>query len=197
MECPRYREMGLLKRRGALKDVLDLLEEFCKLNEVRIESRGRLPQRSENRWEELKSLYDRLMSRDPSARKPGMPTFVAEDIRERLKHRERLRVPTDMEVFFRYKDTYLSSRLVNLSRGGLFLGSSVLLAEGAQITVYLPNLGDDYEDIFETRGEVAWTTRGSPQSGIPRGMGVRFRELSGSAKAQLDTLLIRKLQARL
>ena len=116
-----------VKKGVALKDVLDLLEEFCKLNDARMESRGRLPRRSELRWRELKVLYDKLMSRSSETKDHKAPNFVVDDVRKRLSHRGRLRVPTSMEVFFRYRGTYFSSRLVNLSRGGLFMSSNILL----------------------------------------------------------------------
>jgi hypothetical protein len=179
-----------------LKNVLDLLEEFCKLNDARTASRGYLTEGSERRWRDLKALYDRLMSRPPA----GNPTtnyFAEDDIRERLKHRKRLRVKTDMEAFFRYRDTYLSSRLVNVSRGGLFLSSNVLLSKGSYVTLYLPNLGSDYGELFETKGEVAWTTPGIPEAGIPRGMGIRFKEVTKRTVEQLDSYIIESLQKRL
>lgn len=181
----------------ALKDVLDLLEEFCRLNEARIESRGRLPHRNELRWRELKVLYDRLMSRGSGMKEYQAPSFVVEDVRKRLSHRGRLRVPTSMEVFFRYKGTYFSSRLVNLSRGGLFMSSNILLTAGSPIIVYLPNLGESYEDLFETRGEVAWSSKGSSATNLPRGMGICFRDMKQRAAEQLDTFLIQAIHQQL
>jgi c-di-GMP-binding flagellar brake protein YcgR len=125
------------------------------------------------------------------------PQFDSDDIRQRIKHRIRLRIPTDMEAFFRYKDTFLPSRLVNLSRGGLFMSSKVLLSEGSRITLYLPNLGSDFGELFETQGEVVWATRGIPRSGLPRGMGIRFRAVRGIAAEQLDSYIVESLQKRL
>lgn len=186
-----------VKKGVALKDVLDLLEEFCRLNEARIESRGRLPRSNELRWRELKVLYDRLMSQGSTDKPYHPPSFVVDDIRKRLSHRERLRVPTSMEVFFRYKDTYFSSRLVNLSRGGLFMSSNILLTTGSPITVYLPNLGDNYEELFETRGEVAWSSKGGSATTMPRGMGVSFRDMNQGAAEQLDAFLIKAIHRQL
>jgi Tfp pilus assembly protein PilZ len=102
-----------------------------------------------------------------------------------------------MEVFFRYKDTYFSSRLVNLSRGGLFMSSNILLTKGSPITIYLPNLGDSYEDLFETRGEVAWSSRGGSATNLPRGMGICFRDMKQRAAEQLDAYLIDAIHRQL
>jgi hypothetical protein len=188
---------GSKPREMALKDILDLLEEFSRLNDAKTQSKGRLPRISETRWRDLKALYDRLMSRQVQKESENDPQIASADIRERIRHRERLRVRADMETFFRYRDDFLPSRLVNLSRGGLFLSSKVLLDEGSQITLYLPNLGSDYGELFETHGEVVWTTRGIPAAGLPRGMGIRFLSVNGIASEQLDSYIIEALRKRL
>jgi hypothetical protein len=181
----------------ALKDVLDLLEEFCRLNEAKTQSKGRLPPLSESRWRDLKALYDRLMSRRELDDHAVSNQFDSDDIRERIKSRRRLRIPADMEAFFRYKDTFLASRLVNLSRGGLFLSSRILLSRGSRITLYLPNLSSDFGELFETQGEVVWATEGLPQSGLPRGMGIRFHAIKGMGAEQLDAYIVESLQKRI
>jgi hypothetical protein len=137
------------------------------------------------------------MSREARKESSSPTQFDPDDIRQRIKHRKRLRIRTDMEVFFRYEDNFLPSRLVNLSRGGLFLSSNILLDKGSLITLYLPNLGSDYGELFETRAEVVWATRGIPESGFPRGMGVRFHEISGIAAEQLDYYIVDALQKQL
>ncbi len=180
----------------ALKDVLDLLEEFCRLNEAKTQSKGRLSPVSESRWRDLKALYDRLMSRREQSDRAVSPQFDSDDIRQRIKHRKRLRIPTDMEAFFRYKDTFLPSQLVNLSRGGLFLSSKVLLSEGTRITLYLPNLSSDFGELFETQGEVIWATSGLTLSGLPRGMGIRLHAIKRIAAEQLDAFIVESLQKR-
>jgi hypothetical protein len=180
----------------ALKNVLDLLEEFGKLNDAKIDGNGYLPPKAERRWMELRSLYDGIMLSASSGNSP-LPSFHIDEVRRRLKHRGRLRVSTDMEAFFRYKDMYLSSRLVNVSRGGLYLSSNVLLDRGIRITVYLPNLAESYGDLFESKTEVAWTNREQARDGLPRGMGVSFRDIEGKAAAQLDSYIVETISERI
>ena len=179
-----------------MKNILDLLEEFGKLNDAKVDANGYLPPKSELRWRELRTLYDGIMSPVGSGNLP-LPSFHIDQVRRRLKHRGRLRVRADMEAFFRYKDMYLSSRLVNMSRGGLFLGSNVLLDRGIRITVYLPNLAESYGDLFETKTEVAWTNREQSQVGLPRGMGVSFRDIGGKAATQLDSYIVETISERI
>lgn len=182
---------------GKLKKVLDLLEEFGRLNDDKIESGGSLPPSDELRWRELKEFYDRLMS--ISSRKKGLDRrrFLAYDIRDQVKHRGRLRVRSDMDVFFKYQDAYLPSRVVNVSRGGVFMGSKVILTKGSPIKLYWPNLGSDFGDLFETDGEVAWATPGTAQSDLPRGMGVRFCKMNKAAQEQLDAFIVDSLEEQL
>ena len=188
---------GPSREGGKLKKVLDLLEEFGRLNDDKIESGGSLPPTDELRWRELKEFYDRLMS--ISAAKKGLDRrrFLAYDIRDQVKHRGRLRVRADMDVFFRYQDAYLPSRVVNVSRGGVFMGSKILLTKDSCIKLYWPNLGSDYGDLFETDGEVAWTTPGATKSDLPRGMGVRFSKMEKAAKEQLDAFIVESLEEQL
>lgn len=180
-----------------LKKVLDLLEEFGKLNDAKIESGGSLAPTEELRWRELKEFYDRLMSISPAQKGLNRRRFLAYDIRDQIKHRGRLRVRTDMDIFFRYQDAYLPSRVVNVSRGGLFMDSKILLTKGSRINLYWPNLGSDYEELFETEGEVVWTTPGGPKSDLPRGMGVRFCGMKRMAQQQLDAFVVDSLEERI
>ena len=94
-----------------------------------------------------KEFYDRLMSISPPKRGLNRRRFLAYDIREQIKHRGRLRVRTEMDVFFQFQGSYLPSRVVNVSRGGLFMKSTALLPKGSRIKVYMPNLGSDYGNI--------------------------------------------------
>ncbi len=189
--------IGLYVKRGkVLKNVLDLLEEFGKLSDAKTDGDGYLPPKEERRWMDLKSLYDGIMSSAGSGNSP-LPSVHIDEVRRRLKHRGRLRVRTDMDAFFRHKDMYLSSRLVNVSRGGLFLGSDVILDRGVQITVYLPNLAESYGDLFENKAEVAWTNRLQSREGLPRGMGMSFRDIGGKAAMQLDSYIVETISERI
>lgn len=180
-----------------MKTVFERLEEFAELNEAKIELAGNLPADLEARWRELKAYYDRLMTKPPTERGPMARRLVIDEIRRRLRRRDRLRVRAVTDFFFHYQNTYLSARLVNLSKGGLFFSSHILLAKGSPVALYLPNLGPGYEALFETRGEVVWSSKGDGHSGLPRGMGVRFLDVEPEAAAQLDAFVVEALERRL
>ena len=177
-----------------MKTLIDVIAEFSEINDAKIKARGVLDPPVEARWRRLKTYYDQLMLQTPNGK---IPRALENDLRERVSHRARLRVPTKMDVFFQYQNDYPIARLVNLSRGGLFLGADLLLGRGARITLYLPNLGPGYDALFETRAEVVWATLGNPRAGQPRGMGVCFREITRSAEEQLDAFLVDALGRRI
>jgi len=180
-----------------VKTVLNILEEFAVLNDAKVRFRGSLHPTSEGRWRSLKDFYDRLMSHPPSREAPSPCSRLSDMIRRQLTHRGRLRVRSEMRIFFQFEKAYYSSRLVNLSRGGIFIGSSILLTRGTPMTLYLPNLGSSYSELFETRAEVVWATKGIPRAGLPRGMGIRFCEMTPSTAEQLDDFIIESLRKRL
>lgn len=179
-----------------MKRELDLLREFAELNEAKVEAWGTLPVASEKRWRELKAFYDELMTRRVYQRIPASERYGAEEIRRRLPARDRLRVPLDMSLFFCHDDAYAPARVVNLSRGGIFLGSSVTLSPDTRLTLYMPNLGRGYESLFETEVDVVWSSR-DRRAFERRGMGVRFRELARDADSQLDDFIVSFLRERL
>lgn len=179
-----------------MRTELDLLQDYCELNDAKIDSWGRLPATLERRWRGLKAFYDDLLTRRAFECVPPGERFSVAEVAGRLPHRSRLRVPADMDVFFCFKDSYVPSRAVDVSHGGLFLGSPVHLPEKSLVTVYMPNLGRAYETLFETDVEVVWSTKGDGEH-KPRGVGARFADLEESTLDQLDTFLLSYLQKRL
>jgi c-di-GMP-binding flagellar brake protein YcgR len=119
--------------------------------------------------------------------------YSSREIRSQLAHRDRLRIPAEMTLFFCHRDAYAPARLVNMSRGGLHFGSEIFLAPGARLTLYMPNLGRGYESLFETTVDVVWSAKRVPR----RGMGVRFRELTPDTERQLDDYVVSFLRERL
>lgn len=174
-----------------LKTSMDLLQEYCLLNEARIELGGRMEPSWESRWRELNRFYQRLMAARPL---PRQVAFDASEIRRRLKHRGRLRVRAEMDGFFEYRGKHHPSRAINLSRGGLFLSTRVTLPVGTRVTLYLPNLAGRYETLFETDVEVTWVTRGGSRR-LPQGMGLRF--VSRPVVAELDSFIVESIRERL
>jgi len=177
-----------------MRSELDLVQEFCELNQAKVESWGSLPVASEQRWNELKGFYDNLLISRVSNKVPSGDRFNRKEIVTRLQNRSRLRIPTELNVFFCHGDTYAPARLVNMSRGGLYLSSPVALEPGDPLTLYMPNLRGSYENLFETPVDVVWAAGRDVEQ---RGMGLRFHELDEHTEKQLDEFIVGYLRDRL
>ena len=87
---------------------------------------------------------------------PGLPLrspppFAATEIRRSLT--ERMRIPTVGYAIVRHEGGCDQARVVNLSRGGVFLGARNLLPVGAQPALYLAGIDGNFEDeVFESKG---------------------------------------------
>jgi uncharacterized protein (TIGR02266 family) len=178
-----------------MKSELDLVREFSELNEEKVDSWGALPIPSEKRFRELKAYFDDLMTRRSTERIPLLDRYETFEIKKAVTGRSRLRIPAQMSIFFCHDDTYAPARSVNLSRGGLFVGSDVTLTRGDRMTLYMPNLGRGYESLFETTVDVVWATRNGEAT--RRGMGVRFQDLRAEAEEELDDFLVAFLRDRI
>jgi hypothetical protein len=177
-----------------MKSELDLVQEFCELNQAKIESWGSLPVASEQRWKELKGFYDNLLISRATNKVPSGDRFDRKEIETRLQNRSRLRVPTEMSVFFCHGNTYAPARSVNVSRGGLYVSSDIALEPGDPLTLYMPNLGGGYAHLFETPVDVVWK---AGRSEDVRGMGLKFHELDRDTLDELDAFLVGYLRDRL
>lgn len=177
-----------------MRSELDLVQEFCELNQAKIEAWGSLPVASERRWKELKGFYDNLLISRVTNKVPSGDRFDRKEIAKRLQSRSRLRIPTAMNVFFCHGDTYAPARSNNMSCGGLYVSSDIALEPGDPLTLYMPNLGGGYEYLFETPVDVVWTAGRHVEH---RGMGLRFHELDREAEEQLDEFIVGYLRDRL
>ena len=99
-----------------------------------------------------------------------------------------------MGVFFCHGEAYAPARSINISRGGLYLSSTIALEPGDPLTLYMPNLGGSYQHLFETRVDIVWTPERSVDQ---RGMGLRFQELDQDTEEQLDDFIVGYLRDRL
>ena len=177
-----------------MKTVLDLIGEFSVLNDAKVMWGGRLPDEAERRWEELKDFYDLLMSKSGIGPRPISRKFSAKDIEEKVTSRERLRVPLEMDMIFRAGEEFHAAKGVNVSRGGLYLSSPLILPVNSTLTVYLASTDVTHESLLEAPGEVVWANaEGGDQASQPPGMGISFTTQEGQLERHLDAMVINSL----
>jgi hypothetical protein len=177
-----------------MKTVLDLIGEFSVLHDAKVMWGGKLPDEAERRWEELKVFYDLLMSKSGVGPRPVSRQFSAKDIEAKVTSRERLRVPLEMDMIFRAGEEFHAAKGVNVSRGGLYLSSPLVLPVNSTVTVYLASSDVTYESLLEAPGEVVWATEeGRDQDSLPPGMGISFTTQDGLLERHLDAMVIDSL----
>ena len=177
-----------------MKTVLDLIGEFALLNDAKVMWGGRLPDEAERRWEELKDFYDLLMSHSGVGPRPVSRQFSAKDVREKVTSRERLRVPLETDMIFSVGGEFHAAKGVNVSRGGLYLSSPLILPASSRVTVYLSSTDVTHESLLEANGEVVWSTLEDPAcAALPPGMGISFTTQENVLEQHLDAMVINAL----
>lgn len=179
-----------------MKTVLDLVGEFASINDEKVRCGGKLPPDWERRWSELKGFYELLMARNGGSRPNLSRRFSAGDIRLRVRDRERLRVPSELDVVLKCSEGYYAGRVVNLSHGGAFVTSHVVLPADSKVVLFLSNPYLGKASLFEAEGDVIWASEGAAGEELSRGMGVRFEpdRGPGSVHYQLDCIVIDTLE---
>lgn len=183
-----------------MKTVLDLLKKYDDLNEAKIQCGGKLAPKDEERWEELKVVYDLLMFHSGLSSETASAPFSPAEIRDTLSDESRLRVPIEAHAIVEHEGGSFDANVVNVSRGGVFLASDTLAETGSRLTLYLAEMADDDEpgDMLELSGEVVWCAeQGIPEARISRGMGIRLVDLSEQAGDQLESLVVKTIEKRL
>ncbi len=180
-----------------MNTVLDLIGEFGVLNDAKGVWGAKFPPEAERRWQELKNFYDLLMSKSGVGPRPVTRRFTAHEVEEKVTARERLRVPLEHDLIFRADSEFHAAMGVNLSRGGVFLTSSVILPVHTKVNVYLSSPDVSHEALLEAEAEVAWTTSDTGEDTSREGMGLSFRGDMGTIIKHLDALVINSLVRRL
>jgi hypothetical protein len=179
-----------------VKTLLDLIQEYATLNEAKTLARGVLPASQEARWSELKRFYDMLMAQNGLAREPAS-RFTADEIRERVATRSRLRVQTDLEIVVAQESEYHRARVGNLSCGGALLLCDHGFPVDSALTLHMANVSRD-ESVFPTEGRVVWRAEASGADDSFRyRMGVEFKRLEADAARALDTLVVDSIETKL
>ena len=181
-----------------MKNVLDLIREYGALSDTRVRRGGTLAPSDEERWAELNAFYDHLMTESGLHLDEEIP-FSSVELRDAVEDRDRLRVPSGGHAILQHEGGCLSARIVNLSRGGVFLAASTLFPVGIVTTVFLADVpGCTEGEILELEGEVTWVaSSGVSKAGLPRGMGLRFVNVSEDLRERLDSLVLGILEQRL
>ena len=104
------------------------------------------------------------------------------------EHRKISRTSTVIQVNYHTVDSFFRDFTDDISTGGMFIATPKPLKPGTQLSLAFLIPGCDYP--IHVKAEVAWS-RSVPSDGQQRGMGVKFDNLSPSAKDKINTIVKR------
>ena len=179
-----------------MRTLLDVIQEWAALNDAKTVAGGTLPPPDEKRWEELKSFYDLLLAQEGLCDKPAS-RFSADDIRNTVTTRDRLRVNTDMEVVVNKNGTVERAQVGNLSCGGVLLFCNTPFEKGNGLTIHLANVTRG-AGVLPAEGEIVWLAdQGSSDMTFRYKLGARFLDLGYTERNSLDYFVVDSLENKL
>ena len=96
---------------------------------------------------------------------------------EKVFHsRKHPRVPIEMDVEYRYGESFVPGKSRNIGQGGMYIQSESPLSDG--INTRIRFVLDKESDAVEVDGRVAWSNSGEERrrEPLPSGMGIEFVE---------------------
>ena len=123
--------------------------------------------------------------------------YSANEIRQTVSSRSRLRVATDHEVLVMKNAEAHIARVANLSCGGALLRSDSDFGVGTGVLLHLATVSSAVE-IMPTEGEIRWSTdSGSSKETFRYRGGVQFVGLGQKEERILDDCVVDSLEMKL
>jgi uncharacterized protein (TIGR02266 family) len=103
------------------------------------------------------------------------------------KHRKTPRTPIALQVNYHAVDNFLRDFADDLSTGGMFIATREPPEPGTQLILEFMLPGHKYP--IRVKAEVMWSRTKLTTIGQLRGMGVKFIDLSASAKDKINAIV--------
>ena len=103
------------------------------------------------------------------------------------ENRKAARLPADVKVDYRTVGSFITDYTRNISKGGIFIRTSLPLEIGERVRLRLTL--PDGDAPFALDGVVKWVATLKDREKHPPGMGIEFVDFSEEVRAKLDTLV--------
>ncbi|MBW1925928.1 MAG: TIGR02266 family protein [Deltaproteobacteria bacterium] len=103
------------------------------------------------------------------------------------KRRKTPRAPIAIQVNYHSVDNFLRDFADDLSTGGMFIATMNPLEPGTQLILEFLLPGHNYP--IRVKAEVMWSRTKLTSTDQRRGMGVKFKDLSDSAREKIDSII--------
>ena len=102
-------------------------------------------------------------------------------------NRRESRLPIDVKVDYRTAGSFITDYTKNISRGGLFIATSLPLEVGTRVRLRLTL--PDGDAPFALDGVVKWVSTLRDKDAHPPGMGIEFVDFDEKVKTKLESLV--------
>lgn len=102
-------------------------------------------------------------------------------------NRKSERLPVDVKVDYRTVGSFITDYTKDLSKGGIFIKTSLPLEVGTRVRLRLTL--PDGDAPFALDGVVKWVSTLREREKHPAGMGVEFVDFSDEVKAKIESLI--------
>ncbi len=160
------------------KNLLELVEEFRRLERKRKASGGKLSLKEEEKLVYLKEYLAQYVHGEA----PGK------------EKRKDPRVPINMRVRYKSEDVFANNYIHNLSSGGVFITTPEPLPLDTKIKLHL--VFEDKGIEVEVEGKVVWenTMQGKRGDMTKPGMGVKFTKVDEKSQGIIDEMVHKKME---
>jgi len=93
------------------------------------------------------------------------------------------RAEVKIEIEFKYTIDFVTSYMLNISKGGLFIRTDEALPLNTIVFLRFTMPGDTKP--IETEGKVVWCNTNKAKGYFPRGMGIKFLNLNSDAAEKI------------
>jgi len=93
-----------------------------------------------------------------------------------IERREHPRAVVQIEIEFKHTIDFVTSYMLNISKGGLFIKTDEALPLDTIVFLRFTLPGDT--KLIETEGKVVWCNTKKEKGYFPRGMGIKFLRLN-------------------
>ena len=154
-------------------NLIELVDEFRRLDRKRKALGGRLPFEEEERLAYLKDYLAQAMN----AKSGGH------------ERREDLRIPVNLRVRYHTGETFAQNYIHNLSCGGVFISTPKPLPLDTEVKLHI--IFEDKNIEVKVEGKVVWenTQKGMLSDITKPGMGIKFSKPSADAQGKIDEII--------
>jgi uncharacterized protein (TIGR02266 family) len=106
--------------------------------------------------------------------------------------RKTSRTTTKIEIVFKESRSFVRTYILNISNGGIFIGTETPLPLDAMVTLMVKLPGET--DEMEIEGRVVWNNPQGRKNSFPKGMGIQFAKIDPNHAEKIQAFVDKHLK---